>query len=97
MYSKYACIFDPNCSLMQIVEDLYDRFSHLLNSLDLVWLDPKIFAAAVHAKGAPLSQCFGFIDDTVRPIARPSENQRVMYSGHKRVDCLKFRAYLMDA
>jgi len=59
--------------------------------LDLVWLDTESFAAAVHAKGAPLRQCFGFIDGTVRPIARPTVNQRIMYSGHKRVHCLKFQ------
>ena len=31
-----------------------------------MWLDPASFAEAVHAKGAPLQQCFGFIDGTVR-------------------------------
>lgn len=76
---------------IQIIDDVYDRFGHLLRDLDLVWLDTESFAAAVHAKGAPLRQCFGFIDGTVRPIARPTVNQRIMYSGHKRVHCLKFQ------
>ena len=55
------------------------------------WTHVPTFAAAIKAKGSPLSQCFGFIDGTVRPIARPTVNQRIMYSGHKRVHCLKFQ------
>lgn len=77
----------------QIMDDIYDRFHHLLDSLDLVWLDPEAFAEAVHEKGAPLTGCWGFIDGTPRPIARPVRNQRIMYSGHKRTHCLKFQVY----
>ena len=54
-------------------------------------MDPEVFAAAIQAKGAPLDQCIGFIDGTVHPIARPTVNQRIMYSGHKRVHCIKFQ------
>lgn len=50
---------------------MYDRYQHLLESLDLVWLDLEIFSQAIHAKGAPLTQCWGFIEGTVRPICRP--------------------------
>ena len=32
-------------------------------------------ADAVANKGAPLQNCFGFIDGTVRAIARPDTNQ----------------------
>ena len=46
----------------------------------------------MYAKGAALENCFGFIDGTVRPIARPDENQRVVYNGHKRVHALKFQS-----
>ena len=53
------------------MDDIYDRFHHLLDSLDLIWLDPEAFAEAVHEKGAPLTWCWGFIDGTPRPIARP--------------------------
>ena len=42
--------------------------------------------------GAPLENCFGFIDGTVRPICRPGQNQRVVYNGHKRVHALKFQS-----
>ena len=77
------------------MDDIYERFSHLLTSLDLVWLDPELFAEAIEAKGAPLHRCWGFIDGTPRPIARPVRNQRVMFSGHKRTHCLKFQVVFL--
>ena len=61
---------------------------HLLNSLDLVWLDPEAFAEAVHEKGAALT-----LDGTPRPIASLICNQRIMSSGHKRTHCLKLQVY----
>lgn len=76
---------------MQIIDDVYVRFRHLLESLDLIWLNPEDFSAAIHAKGGALHQCWGFVDGTVRPISRPSRNQRIMFSGHKRVHCIKFQ------
>lgn len=50
------------------------------------------YADAVAGKGAALSNCFGFVDGTVRPICRPGENQRLVYNGHKRVHALKFQS-----
>lgn len=76
----------------KIVDDIYDRFGHLLDSLDLSWLDPAFFAQVIHNKAAPLEQCWGFIDGTPRPMARPSRNQHIMFNGHKRVHCIKFQS-----
>lgn len=73
------------------MDDVHERFGHLVISLDLVWLDPELFAKAISTKGAQLRQCWGFIDGTIRPISRPIRNQRIMYSGHKRTHCLKFQ------
>ena len=42
------------------------------------------YVDAVSARGAALQNCFGFVDGTVRPIARPGEHQRLVYNGHKR-------------
>ena len=39
----------------------------------------------------PLPHVWGFIDRTVRPIPRPIQGQCLFYSGHKRVDALKFQ------
>ena len=55
-----------------MTDDVYVRHKHLLESLDLVWMDLAAFADAVHAKGASLKQCLGFIDGTACPISRPT-------------------------
>ena len=49
-------------------------------------------ADAISAKGAPLENYFGFVNGTVRPIFKPGERERVMYSGHKRVHGIKFQS-----
>ena len=74
---------------------LYDRFFHLLNSFNQNWLSRenlKQFCQKIHSKGAPLDNCWGFIDGTLRPITRPNINQRIMYNGHKRVHGFKFQS-----
>lgn len=84
----------PELSLIlsEIVDDLYLRFCHLLNTLTLPLQALTQFSAAVQQRGAPLATCFGFIDGTVRPICKPIDGQRLFYNGHKRVHALKFQA-----
>ena len=80
---------------IQIIDDVYERFHHLLEDLDLVWLNAPAFAQAIKDAGSPLDNCWGFIDGTTRPIDRPVRNQSVVYSGHKRYHCLKFQVKLI--
>lgn len=47
---------------------------------------------AIHDKIAALDNFFGFVDGTVRPIARPVVNQRAVYNGHKRINSVKFQS-----
>ena len=42
-----------------------------------------------------LENCFEFVDGTVRRIAQPKYNQRVMYNGHKRVHAIKFQSVVI--
>ena len=82
---------------LQIIDDVYDHFKDLLTSLDMIWLNPESFSAAVYAKGALLQNCWGFIDGTARPIARPKRHQRIMFSGRKRIHCVKFQVSFCTA
>ena len=62
-----------------ILDFVDNAHSHLLTDLNQTWLSPanlQVFADAIHAGGAPLENCWGFIDGTVRPICRPTQNQR---------------------
>ena len=47
------------------------------------------YTDAISNKGGALQNCFGFIDRMIRPICRPSQEQRIMFKGHKRVHSLK--------
>ena len=47
-------------------------------------------------KMARLTNYFGFIDGTVRPISRPAKYQLVCYYGHKRVHGLKFQSVVLQ-
>ena len=87
----------PQLSMVSnlVMNYLYNNFSHLLSDFNQPWLaraELEKFANAVHAKGAPLENCWGFVDGTVRPICRPQEHQRVVYNGHKRVHSIKFQS-----
>ncbi|XP_057301777.1 uncharacterized protein LOC130636166 [Hydractinia symbiolongicarpus] len=74
---------------------MYDQWEHLLQNLQQNWLSPielEKFCDAIHRNGAPLNNCWRFVDGTVRPISRPSQHQRIVYNGHKRVHSLKFQS-----
>ena len=50
------------------------------------------FANLIYQKIAPLDNVWGFVDSTLRGIARPVQNQRVTYNGHKRKHGLKYQS-----
>ncbi|XP_075722542.1 uncharacterized protein LOC142765428 [Rhipicephalus microplus] len=57
-------------------------------------LPDTILSQAVHSKGAPLHNCWGFIDGTARAICRPSKDQKRFFSGHKRFHALKYQSIM---
>ena len=74
---------------------IYDRWCHLLQNFQQAWLSREnltIFCNKIHERGAPLTNCWGFVDGTVRPISRPERNPRVLYNGHKKVHGIKFQS-----
>ena len=82
----------------QLLDLVYEQHHHRLESWDQPFLSPEIlqsYADATYNKGAPLENCFGFVDGTVRRIARPKYNKRVMYNGHKRVHAIKFQSVVL--
>ena len=74
------------------------RFSYLLDDFNLPFLQPRdfeLYCQVIHQKGAPLDNCFGFVDGTVRPTSRPGKNQRLVYNGHKNVYGIKFQSVVI--
>ena len=81
----------------QVMDFIYQTHNHRLRSFNQPWLPQaslQNYADVIHATGAPLPNCWGFIDGTVRPVSRPGKNQRVLYNGHKRVHAIKFQSIL---
>ncbi|XP_065055206.1 uncharacterized protein LOC135683782 [Rhopilema esculentum] len=87
------------CMVVNLVIDhIFDRFGYLLANLDQPLLSRhnlKVYADAIHQKGAALDNCWGFVDGTVRPICRPNQDQRAVYNGHKRVHAIKFQSVVV--
>lgn len=78
-----------------VMDHIFVTHGHRISRWNFDILSPAMlqeYAAVIHEKGAPLDNCFGFIDGTVRPISRPGQHQRVVYNGHKRVHSLKFQS-----
>ena len=78
-----------------VIEYVFNVHGHRISQWNPNILSPQnlqTYAEVIHAKGAPLTNCFGFVDGTVRPISRPGQHQRLVYNGHKRVHSLKFQA-----
>ncbi|KAK2564332.1 hypothetical protein P5673_012594 [Acropora cervicornis] len=84
-WCELVSLFGRAESELSIIDN---RYSHLRDSLDLIWLDTGLFSELIHGKGASLQQCWGFINGTARPLARPIHSQRIMFNGHKRTHCI---------
>ena len=80
------------------VHILCNKHRQRLTSFDMPWLRQnhlQQYADVIHEKGAPLVNCIGFIDGSVRPICRPTQHQRVCYNGHKRIHAIKFQSVVI--
>ena len=78
-----------------VMDYIYDVHGHRLTEWNNDILNPgllEMYADAVAQKGAALTNCFGFIDGTVRPICRPTQYQKIVFNGLKRVHSLKFQS-----
>ena len=79
----------------QAMNLIYANWNRLLTDFNQNWLSPRnlqIFADRIHQSGAPLQNCWGFVDGTVRPVCRPGRGQRQVYNGHKKIHALKFQS-----
>ena len=81
-----------------VLEFVYSWHHHRLESWNQPFLLPQVlerYAQIIHNWGAPLQNCFGFVDGRLCRIARPQNNQRAVYNGHKRVHGIKFQSVVV--
>ena len=96
MISRFGRPVPELCMITnKVMDNIFNNHGHRISQ----WNDDVLshhllqeYADVIHAKGAPLENCFRFIDGTVRPIDRPNQQQRIVYNGHKHVDSLKFQS-----
>ena len=85
---------EPQMSLLlDLVSDWFlSRHGHLISNVS-IWSDLlPTFANRIYDRQNAYKNCFGFIDGTIRGIARPKRGQRLCYSGHKRKHGLKYQS-----
>jgi len=96
MLPRFARPVPVLCMISNTVLDyIFERHGHRILQWNNTVLNPlslETYSNAITAQGAPLQNCFGFIDGTARAISKPGENQRLVYNGHKRVHALKFQS-----
>ena len=96
MVSRFGRNPTELCLIFNTVLDfVYSSHRHRLESWNQPFLLPQVlerYAQTIHDRGAPLRNCFGFVDGTLCEIARPKNNQRIVYNGHKRAHGIKFQS-----
>ena len=83
MVARFGRLIPQLCVITNRMMDyVFDaEYSHLLARLNQPCLSRerfRHFGAAIHDKGAPLENRWGFIDGTVRPLCKPDQNQRTL-------------------
>ena len=66
-----------------------------MTTLNQPWLSPSFleqYSQTIHNSGAPLQNCWGFVDGTLVNTCRPGEIQRLLFNGRKRVHAVKFQS-----
>ena len=82
----------------EVLDYIYTVHSHRIINWNPAVVNPRAlqtYAQVISQRGSPLLNCFGFVDGTVRPIARPDNNQRAVYNSHKRVHALKVQSLVL--
>ena len=81
-----------------VLNRIFDHYNWRLTKLNQPWLSPiffKQYCQTIHDSGAPLQNCWGFVDETLVNICRTGEFQRLLFNGHKRVQAVKFQSVVI--
>ena len=80
---------------LEMVNLVYNQHSYRLTSLQQNWLSPaslQSYADVIHNAGAPYTNCWGFVDGTVRPVCKPGTLQKLLYNWHKQLHAITFQS-----
>ena len=79
MISRFGRPVPELCMITkEVMDNIFNNHSRRISQWNSDVLSSPLlqeYADAIHAKDSPLENCFGFIDGTVRPIARPNSRK----------------------
>ena len=81
-----------SAAIRTFVDVLYLFAYRFLNDPSIYKPRMPVYASLIEAKIGIVNNIWGFIDGTLRKICRPTYNQRLLYSGHKRSHGIKFQS-----
>ena len=83
----------------EVLDCIYTVHSHRIINWNPAVLNPtalQTYVQVVSQRGSPLQNRFGFVDGTVRPIARPDNYQGIVYNGNERVHAPQFQSLALS-
>ena len=81
----------------EMCNEIFHLHKHRLSTITHPWLHFEQMAEAIYAKGACLSNCWGFLDGSQMRICRPGDGQEAVYNGHKRQHSFKFQSLMVPS
>ena len=81
----------PELSIIfnEVISFVYEHHNYRIRQWNNLLLNPiqlERYAAAITIKGEALTNCFGFVDGTVKAICWPSKHQRLVYNGQHTME-----------
>ena len=77
-----------------MLNEVYKKNKHRVTDITQHWMNHEDYAHAIHARGAALDNCWGFLDGTQGRMCRPCIGQQSVFNGHKRIHSLKYQALM---
>ena len=91
-----TCLCRARCNYSNafywVLHHIYENFRGCILDINRWSAHAETFADAVFQKCAHAPGCVGFIDGTFRSCCRPTEGQRLLYSGYKKKHGVKFQS-----
>ena len=81
-----------------VLDFTFEAHNYRLNSWNKPFLLPRTlehYAQIIHNRGAPLQDCFGFIDGTLCKSSKTQKNQQIVFNGHNRAHGIKFQSVVL--
>ena len=77
-----------------MLNEVFKQHRHRITDIQQDWIQHEEYAKAIHAKGAALKNCWGFLDGMQGRMCHPHIGQQSVFNGHKCIHSLKYQALM---